>query len=162
MQSAPSVSYPVGRSRIASRLLFVLWMGGLCCVIAAGVHFDTVDWRSVLFLAVVLGAGIAAWTSTLRRTPAAMLHFDGVRWSISGEAGVQNAETKVALDGQASLLVCLSPEGGARRWVWLDRQAMPERWTALRRAVYSRPAPVGQTLAAVRSSTPSGVRHPSL
>ncbi|WP_192871563.1 hypothetical protein [Variovorax sp. JS1663] len=156
MQSAPSVSYPVGRSRIAGRLLLGLWAGGVCCAIAAGLHFHAVDWRSGLLLMVVVGAGVAARVSTLRHTPAATLHFDGLCWSIPGTAGQQAFAAKVALDAQSSLLVRLASPGGARRWVWLDRHAAPERWQALRRAVYSRPAPAGHSLAVDRSATAAG------
>jgi len=44
----------------------------------------------------------------------------------------------VALDVQFSLLLYLAEANAARRWVWLDRSDMPERWQDLRRAVYSR------------------------
>ena len=46
----------------------------------------------------------------------------------------------VALDLQSLLLVRLAEPARARRWVWVDRQAMPERWRDLRRALYSRAA----------------------
>jgi hypothetical protein len=161
MQSAPSVSYPVGRSRIAGRLLLVLWIGGACCAGIAALRFDGFDSRMGLLLIGVLGAGGAAWASTLRRAPASMLHFDGLGWSMPGEAGMHAARASVALDAQSSLLVRLAPAQGAGRWVWLDRDAMPERWQALRRAVYSRPASTGPVPAGVRSTASAGLHHPS-
>ncbi|GAA4328561.1 hypothetical protein GCM10023165_00920 [Variovorax defluvii] len=152
------MSYPVGRSRLASRLLLVLWASGACCALAASVRSDGVDWRSGLLVFGIFLAGLAVRTSSLRRESAAMLHFDGARWSIPGTTGPQAAAAKVALDVQSSLLVRLTFSDGACRWLWLDRHAAPERWQALRRAVYSRPAPAGHSPALAQTATVAGSR----
>jgi hypothetical protein len=159
MHGAPSVSYPVGRSRIAGRLFLLLWICGACCVVAACLRLGKADWRFGLLVMSVLGAGGAAWASLLRPVPLSLLNFDGLRWSIPGAASLQAADAKVALDGQSWLLVRLAEPRHAARWVWLERRAMPQRWQDLRRAVYSRPVPAGQALTDPRSA-PAGAQHP--
>ncbi|HSO45777.1 MAG TPA: hypothetical protein VLQ47_09680, partial [Rhodoferax sp.] len=47
---------------------------------------------------------------------------------------------QVIVDAQHSLLLCLRPETGASRWAWPAQQAQPERWLALRRALFNLPA----------------------
>ncbi|WP_077002574.1 hypothetical protein [Variovorax sp. KK3] len=157
MQSAPSVSYPVGRSRIANRLFLLLWIAGAGGVIAAVVRLDA-DWRIGPLLFAVVGAGAAWYGSALRRPPAAMLEFDGAEWSISHPFIGPAPKLRVALDFQSSLLAHFDSARGARLWLWLDRDAMPERWQALRRAVYSQSAP-GLTPVASRSSGSVGTQH---
>jgi toxin CptA len=159
MHSAPSVSYPVGRSRSADRLLSIIWTCGACCVAAACYRFDGADWRIGLLALSVVGVGAAAWRSALRCTASAELSFDGRHWSLAGPAGLRAARVKAALDFQSSLLVCLTDARRARRWVWLDRSARPERWQDLRRAVYSR-APLASPVAASRLPSASGAHHP--
>jgi toxin CptA len=159
MHGAPSVSYPVGRSRIAGRLFLVLWICGACCVAVACLRLGKADWRFGLLVMSALGAGGASWVSSGRRAPSSFLNFDGTRWSIPGPAGLQAADAKVALDGQSWLLVRLTEPRYAARWVWLERRALPQRWQDLRRAVYSRPVPAGQALTGPRS-VPAGAQHP--
>ena len=53
--------------------------------------------------------------------------------------GIRNARVLVALDFQSLMLLRLTEPGRARRWIWIEQRAMPERWRDVRRAVYSRP-----------------------
>ncbi|CAN7283889.1 hypothetical protein LJR084_001478 [Variovorax sp. LjRoot84] len=158
MHDAPSVSYPVGRSRNADRLLSIIWACGACCAAAACYRLDDPDWRIGLLALSVVGAGAAAWRSTLRRTAFTELSFDGRHWSLADSAGLR-AGVKVALDFQSSLLLCLTEARRMRRWVWLDRSTLPERWQDLRRAVYSR-APLAGPVAESRQPAASGSHHP--
>jgi hypothetical protein len=159
MHGAPSVSYPVGRSRIAARLLLFLWISGACCVIAACARLGQLDWRAGLLVLCILGTGVAAWKGSPRGALSDVLDFDGSRWSIRGTTGLQAARARVALDGQSWLLVRMTEPGGGCRWVWLERRTMPARWQNLRRAVYSRPIPASQALTGARSA-PIGAQHP--
>jgi len=159
MHGAPAVSYPVGHSRIAGRLLLLLWICGAFCAAAACVRLGKADWRAGLLVASVLSAGGAAWANSPRRASLSILNFDGFRWSIPGPTGLQAADAKVALDGQSWLLVRLAPSRHAARWIWLERRAMPERWQELRRAVYSRPVPATQASTDGRSA-PADTQHP--
>jgi toxin CptA len=140
MHSAPSVTYPVGRSRGATRILIVLWALGACCAGASCYLFDSAGWRQLLLVLSVVFAGVAAGFG-LRRDGAAVLHFDGLCWSLSGADStrfVRAAQAAVALDFQSLMLVRLTEPGRARRWIWIEQRAMPERWRDVRRAVYSR------------------------
>ena len=140
MHSAPSVIYPVGRSRGATRSLLVLWALGACCAGASCYLFDSVGWRQLLLVLSVLFSGVAAGFG-LRRDGAAVLHFDGLHWSLTGgdpSRGVRAGRATVALDFQSLMLVRLAEPGRAGRWIWLERQTLPERWRDLRRAVHSR------------------------
>ena len=160
MHGAPSVSYPVGRSRIAGRLFLLFWLCGACCAAAAWLRLGSkADWRSGLLVVSVLVAGAAAWAGSQHRARPSVLSFDGLRWSIGGVAGMQAADASVALDGQSWLLVRLALPRRAARWVWLERRAMPERWQDLRCAVYSRPVPASEAPTDARSA-PSGAQHP--
>ncbi len=157
MHGAPSVTYPVGRSRGATRILVVLWALGALCAGASCYLFDSVGWRHVLLVASVLFAGIAAGFG-LRHDAAGVLHFDGLCWSLTGgpgSGGTQDARVSVALDFQSLMLLYLSEPGRGRRWIWIEQRAMPERWRDLRRAVYSRPPAAASAADTWRTTAPA-------
>ena len=140
MHSAPSVTYPVGRSRGATRILVVLWALGACCAGASCYLIDSAGWRQLLLVLSVVFSGVAAGFG-LRRDGAAVLHFDGLYWSLTGAdptRSVRAGRATVALDFQSLMLVKLAEPGRARRWIWVEQRSMPERWRDMRRAVYSR------------------------
>lgn len=136
MHSAPSVSYPMGRSRDAARLLWIIWAVGACCAGAASYQFDSIGWRQGALLASLALAAMAV-RRTLNR-PMAGLAFDGQHWSFSGARVFSVTEATVALDLQTLLLVRLRSAAGASQWRWLERRADPQRWQDLRRALYAR------------------------
>jgi len=159
MHSAPSVSYPVGRSRNAERLLLTLWVCGAASAVGIGARLEEPGWRQVL-LALAMGVtGVLAWRGGARRAGPAELDYDGQHWSLSGGASLRAAAVHVALDLQFLLLVHLAVDGRTRRWLWLDRQARPERWRDLRRAVYSR-APSAGAATDARAAAPAGAHYP--
>jgi hypothetical protein len=141
MHSAPSVNYPVGRSRYARRLLISLWALGVASVTLASVQADGFDWRQAMLALSAVVAGAAAWTGLLQSAAPGELAFDGRHWSMSGGVPLRSARASVALDLQSLLLVRLDEPALSRRWVWVDREAMPERWLDLRRALHARVAP---------------------
>jgi toxin CptA len=139
LHNAPPVVYPLGRSSFLGALLLGLWLAGALLVLA---------WASLaslsggLLLAVctlVLLAGLAValhW----KNTPPGQLAWDGQAWcwvSAADRAGVVAPEVAVAADFQHWLLLRLERPSGACLWLWAERRAAPERWLALRRAVYS-------------------------
>jgi len=142
MHSAPSVSYPVGRSRRAGRLLLLVWACGATGFLAACAGAGALGWRQALLGLCVLLAGVAARAGLRRSTEPADLSFDGRRWSLSGAAPLRSAEAQVVLDLQSLLLVRLGAAGRRQRWVWLDRGLAPGDWSDLRRAAHSRAAAV--------------------
>lgn len=142
MHSAPSVSYPVGRSRLLGLLLFAVWLGG---VAAAGALASAPGalWRSALVAATAVLAGLAAgrwWW----RSAQGQLQSDGLRWAWlphTGAGAQPLGMLTVHLDVQRALLVRGEQPGAAPLWLWLEQGAAPGRWDDLRRAVYSPASP---------------------
>jgi toxin CptA len=144
MHAAPSVSYPVGRSRFAGALLAGAWLLAAAAILAFGLASTAPGWRQALAGAALAGSGVAALAGWLR-SPAGTLAWDGGGWrweqddpAAHGEAG----RPELALDLQARMLLRWVPaQGSARwrtRWLWVERNAAVSHWDALRRAVYSR------------------------
>ena len=146
MHSAPSVIYPVGRSRNAECLLLAVWGLGVCAVLFASMQSARIDWRDgILFLCVIV-ATVAGWTGIFRTSSRANLIFDGQYWSMSGGIHLPTAKAAVVLDLQQLLLVRLREPLGTMHWIWVERKAMPDRWRDLRRALYSRAIPTEAAL----------------
>jgi toxin CptA len=150
----------MGRSRHAERLLLVLWMIGVCGVTVACIEADGIDWRQGLLAISAVVAGMAAWTGVLRCAALCELGFDGQLWSVTGTFSYRSAKASVALDLQSLLLICLKEPHRSRGWVWVERQAKPEAWRDLRRALYSRP-PSAALAAGKSSSDVADVHHSS-
>jgi toxin CptA len=138
MHSAPSVSYPVGRSRLAGSILLVAWTLGACAIALWWLRVQPSMWRVLPAVALVLAAGAAAgWTWV--GAPRGSLVWDGESWSWSGERDASGM-VQVVLDLQRLLLVRWRGAAGPA-WLWLDKSARPAYWDDLRRAVYSRARP---------------------
>lgn len=137
--NAPPVVYPLGRSRFQVWLLLGLWLAGLLLVSFWVYVAQQVDWRTVLALFTVLLAGVTAYIGA-KIAPAGQLAWDGEVWrweSVSYQAGIAEYELSVVADFQHRLLLLLQNQAQAKLWLWVERQASPERWLDLRRAVYS-------------------------
>lgn len=147
MHSAPSVSYPVGRSAFALRLAAALALLGLGAVAAWTWQAATPGWRQAVGLAAVILAGAAAWRAWLA-SPRGVLRWTGGEWAWDEGGQVVTGAVALALDLQSHLLLRWDGAGAAR-WFWLERSAAPADWDALRRAVYSR-----ASLAAPQQGTP--------
>ena len=141
--------------------MLVLWGLGVCAVTLACVQAGRApDWKLGILLLGAIAAGVAVRAGAQRWSEPADLAFDGEIWSISGADPMPEAQVNVSLDLQSLILVCLNGPGRMRRWVWLDRNTMPDRWRDLRRALYSRApgtAPAGRT----RASTAAQAHHSS-
>jgi toxin CptA len=136
MHSAPSVSYPVGRSRFAGALLLGVWLLGAGACAAWRVAAPVSSGRSGVAVVVVVCAGLfAAWRWW--HMPMGTLIWDQEQWGWSGGSAGLPAVPQVSLDLQDWLLLRWRPHSGSR-WLWLERASRPEQWADLRRAVYSR------------------------
>lgn len=151
MHAAPSVTYPVGRSRFAAALSLVLWGAGLLAVAWWTWQAQAAGWRHALAFAAVAACGLAA-TWAWRRSPVGYLRWDGGAWSWQDDTSDAEAgHPEVALDLQSRLLLRWHAATGGGCWLWLERSgAAAAAWEALRRAVYS-PA---------RNEAPHGAQPP--
>ena len=97
------------------------------------------NWRVALAVFFVMLSGIAA-RSSWNHLPSGRVAWDGEvwHWESSGYQTGSAAHTLwVVADFQHRLLLRLENQAGASLWLWLEKNAMPERWMDLRRAVYS-------------------------
>jgi hypothetical protein len=138
MHAAPSVSFPVGRSRFAAVLLAGLWLAGLAAAAAWWAQAAAPGWRQALALAAVAACGVAALAGWLQ-SATGTVHWDGDGWRwVEGTRSAQAGQPELALDLQRHMLLRWVPQQGATRWLWVERNAAVSHWDALRRAVYSR------------------------
>jgi toxin CptA len=141
MHGAPSVSYPVGRSRFGAALSAVAWACGAAAWLGWLLLGPAPGWRQWLGLAVLAGVGLfalAAW----RSAPAGRLAWDGEHWRwsapVEGAGCAQDGKLAMGMDLQHWLLLHWLPLQGRPLWLWLSRKDDPQHWDALRRAVYFR------------------------
>ena len=137
--NAPPVVYPLGRSPFLGGLMLVFWLAGLVSVLLWWNVMRQPDWRMLLAGSSVLIAGLAA-RITWKNLPGGQLAWDGDvwRWESPGyQTGVGEHALSVIADFQQRLLLRLENQAGASLWLWVEQNAMPERWLDLRRAVYS-------------------------
>ena len=131
MRSAPSVVYPVLRSRRVGLLMAALWCLGALPVSAwlsqvaapAGVGFAVVAWT-------LLTGGWCAWRWW--HTPSDRLVWDGQSWNTDT---VFDARLALTIDLQSLMVLRLSPVTGRTHWLLADRSARPADWHMLRCAV---------------------------
>ena len=136
MHNAPSVSYPVGRSRFAAAALSMLWLLGALATVLSWLQAPVSAWRWGGAAALLLLVGLLAARSWWRQ-PSGLLTWDGEGWSWSVAGVVETGVPEVCLDLQHRMLIRWVA-GGATRWLWLELSARPSHWDDLRRAVYSR------------------------
>ena len=136
MHSAPSVSFPVGRSRFASRLVAGVWLLGAAAFVAWCLEYSGAGWRTAALVVLLLVAGLGVRRAT-RAGEGSLLKWDGQLWSCSGKLCFGNATMTPQLDFQSLMLVRLQEQGRRTAWLWLDRAFDPTRWLDLRRAVHA-------------------------
>ena len=133
MHSAPSVSYPVGRSRFSLAFIAITWLLGAAGLMAWGLQAAPTPSQVLVAVAAVLLPGAVAMRGWMHSAQG-VLDWNGEGWTWSGtEPGTPQA----VLDLQRAMLLRWSA-GRRTRWVWLERSAKPSHWDDLRRAVYSR------------------------
>lgn len=139
MQSAPAVSYPVGRSFFHAGVVVGVLALGAVVLAAWAVHrgdlYGRVGMCAGVWLVCVL-VGYRGWAHTHCGT----LSWDGHAWTW-GQAGdaACPVSTEVVLDTQSTVLLRLVGDAQPPFWVWPERRTQPQRWLALRRAIYARP-----------------------
>ncbi|MBL0423125.1 hypothetical protein JI739_22510 [Ramlibacter sp. AW1] len=139
MRSAPSVSYPAGRSRFGALVLGLAWTAGLASLSGWWWLGPAAGWRHAAVAVLWLGCGaLALWSH--RRTPSGQLHWDGASWTCSAGPGCRPVSVEAVIDLQSVLLLRLGKPDrtGSTGWFWVGQDADPACWQALRRAVYFR------------------------
>ena len=137
--NAPSVIYPLGRSRLQGQLLGVCWCLGLAVVGFWLFTVHVVGWRQGLALGLLALTGMAAFAGW-KNVAVGQLAWDGQHWyweSKGYQEGVASYTVSVACDFQSMMLLRIDNSAHAVLWLWAERRACPERWLDLRRAVYS-------------------------
>jgi toxin CptA len=140
MHNAPAVSYPVGRSSFAGRLMILAWSFAVAGLVAWQMQVQASPVALALAVAILIASGASALRSWLR-SPEGTLAWDGLGWTWSIDSGAQAGTPDVALDAQRVLLLRWLGGSGKPKWLWLERASRPARWDDLRRAVYSRASP---------------------
>ena len=143
MHHAPSVQYPVGRSRFLVAGVVVLWLLGAFAAVGQVWQTGGLGGRVLLTGGSVLLAGAVAW-GFLRKTPVGALRWDGEAWywlpaALTPGACSEPLSTppQVSLDLQRVLLLSLNARGQRACWLCLERSQSPARWDDLRRAVFA-------------------------
>jgi len=136
MHSAPSVNFPVGRSRLARRLAAAFWGLGAAMLCAWCVQFDGAPWRTALLAAALLLAAGAA-IRAVRLGEGVQLQWNGQHWSCDGTLRLDGAAAAIHLDLQSLMLVRMHEPGRRPAWIWVERVSCPPRWLDLRRALHA-------------------------
>jgi toxin CptA len=90
------------------------------------------------FIALSGTLGVVAWAMLdWLRAPVGALSWESGHWRWNG-LNPGTGQLRVCLDLQALLLLQWRADDASTAWVWLERSRSPERWSDLRRAVYSR------------------------
>ncbi|MFZ4622633.1 MAG: hypothetical protein ACOYNF_00190 [Rhodoferax sp.] len=141
MHSAPAVSYPVGRSRFRDALVLLISLVSALTLLTWTWQADVVTARHLAAgVAWLASTGLAAWHGW--RSPTGVLSWDGVGWNWTCANTRLAVVPEVTLDLQTGLLLRLHVGSGlAGLWVWPERRASPQRWLALRRAVFGKIPP---------------------
>jgi toxin CptA len=139
MHNAPSVSYPVGRSRFSAGVLLLIWLVAAVAIARWWAQVQAPGWRVGAAALLLVCAGLwAAWNWA--HSPVGSLAWNGAAWNWASRQASEEGEPEVSLDLQRWLLLRWSSDQRIR-WFWVERGRGVERWDDLRRAVYSRASP---------------------
>lgn len=146
MNHAPAVQYPVGRSVWALRLHGVVMTAWLLAQMAWGLYgawsASPGAWWFSTFAGVLYGGWVWA---CLQRMPSGLLLWQpdptigGVwRWqSQTYRHGVALDKVQHVLDGHTFVLLKTQTAAGLHLWLWLEQEASPADWLAIRRALHA-------------------------
>ncbi len=139
MHTAPTVTYPVGRSRARSVAFSGVWLLALALTLGFVVE-DGASLRALFLAVAALSAYGMAWRRH-REVEAGRLAWDGVTWWWEPTVG-HRIEGRVVpcLDVQSVVLVHFAASAGQGRWLWLEQSAAPLVWGRLRCALMQPPA----------------------
>ena len=134
MHSAPTVSFPAGRSRFQALFLGLIWLSAVLFSGFSIMQVTAWGWRQGLVVLFVLLTGVAAVSACYASQPS-VLRWDGQAWWREAQNSSERGSLSLHLDFQICILICFQASAGARHWHWLERRAVPQLWADLRRAV---------------------------
>lgn len=143
-RQAPSVRFPVRRSRAVGGVLAAVALLGSAALLAWWLLGTDPGGASAVAGAAALLAAVAGAWHWWRGQFCGELHWDGQQWRLDSLLPVRSpmplqGAPEVQWDLQSHLWVCVHAAAGRPRiWLWLESRQQPERWPDLRRAVYSR------------------------
>ena len=138
--AAPAVRYPAVRSRRLAWALFVLAAAQVLALLLFVILSHSPSPATIA--AQSLAAAVCSLLLHFWRTQQPReLHWDGQLWRVQAAPGSQDSveleAPAIALDAQHCLLLCCRARKSWRTlWLWLDADAAPEHWHALRCALY--------------------------
>ena len=120
--------------------LFSVWFSGALVTLRWLSATPPSAWSALAAVSCLAGAGAFAFIGW-KNSPAGLLRWDGQLWywEDGGPVRPPSRRLLVVADFQRVLLVRLEDAAGHQRWLWAECGAAAERWTALRRAIYSAP-----------------------
>ena len=137
MHSAPSVSYPVGRSRFMGWFIFFANVAGVLAGWLWYQQLESLGWRQWLFSGSLIASCFLAF-QTWRRVPQGHISWDGQVWCWTCGAISTQGSVTIHLDFQSVMLLRLNTKTAGRIWLWPERHVDVTRWVGLRRIVFSR------------------------
>lgn len=134
MHRPPAVHFAVKRSRWYGLALLMLWVQGLCAILAF-LFLQTVSPVQTTVLLTVLLMGAALALQSWRKTPSGHLHWDGAAWHWSGFASDAPCTLVLHVDVQTLLIVSIRQNTYQSVVLWIESAKMDTAWIALRRAL---------------------------
>ncbi|MFM6991880.1 MAG: hypothetical protein ACKOWD_11445 [Rhodoferax sp.] len=133
MHLPPAAQVTVGRSKVC--FTFVLgWAWAYACLLLALSEALAPGAWTVLALGCLATCALAAWSWW--KSPAGVLVWSGRRWAWQTADEHQACELDWRVDFQSLVLVLLTTQAGARRWLWVERDDQnAAAWPPFRRAL---------------------------
>ncbi len=143
MHRAPSINFPVTRSRWQLRFIALLSLLAMAALWAFVREQGALDAR-ILTLATAIVASSAAAFVGWQKSAVGSLRWDGQHWYWSGFSASQACHLSLLVDFQSVLLVSLVADTRAVPLrLWLEMPPGNVSWKPLRRAIISSQAAVG-------------------
>lgn len=130
---------------VLGTILLALVVTGASALVAWGLHGTSLPlWAIALAAANWLVASFATF-QFWQHPFTGHICWDGQAWILEAASSAPDfwqleCSPEVFVDLQAHIFLRVSPKGRNPVWLWLERSSSPDRWMALRRAVYSRAA----------------------
>ena len=135
-RAPPAVSYPMPRSEIEAALLGLTGFVGCVVQVLWMMASPRVGLPHLGGLLVCMAAvGLAAWQ--WRSSFVGTLNWNGTAWHWKVQETTALVNPEIIFDLQHVVLLRLRIVQGNSIWVWSQKNAAPQHWLALRRALFN-------------------------